>query len=142
MWKTALCLMGLAVAFPVFAQEQDLRPQVVDYAVQAVTRLRNQLVDPTSFTLLEVKAFTKVDKHGDTKFLGCIRGVAANGFGAKNQAWFGYHFDDKKKEVEVGQELGSYSPTGCISRFYSKDWTSYDVTEEVRKDLKPLEGAK
>ena len=138
MWKTTLCLMGLIVAFPVFAQNQDLRSQVVNYAVQGATRLRDQLVDPTSFTLLDVKAFTKFDKHGNLKFGGCIRAVAANGFGAKGQKWFGFGLN-KKNEIGVGGE--SDTAYGC-AYIYDKDWTSYDVTEDVRKNLKPLDGTK
>jgi hypothetical protein len=140
MWKTILCLIGLVVAFPAFAQEQDLRSQVVNYAVQGATRLRDRLVDPTSFTLLEVKAFSRFDKHGNLKFGGCIRAVAANSLGAKNQKWFNFALNSKKNEIEVGGE-SDYTESGC-AYMYRKDWVSYDITEDVRKNLKPLDGGK
>jgi len=93
--------------------------------------LRDEAVDPTSFTVLEVVAGTSLDKHENRTFFGCIHFVASNRLGGRLQACGGYH-TDKKGSLRVfgGDPAQSGQPCSC-----AKVKAGLDATAEAKASI-------
>jgi hypothetical protein len=96
------------------------------YAVRATSEIHNVMLDPTSFTVLQVIAITKQEKDGRTSFRGCVHYVGSNSFGGRMQRWGGYSVNKK------GQ-LNSWSGTEYTDCYIHKNEVQTDVTAEVEK---------
>lgn len=102
--------------------------QAREYAVKAIPMLRNELVDPTSFTLLNVHAIMRLGKDPDKQpsFWGCIHYVAGNRMGGREQAWGAYSIG-KKGQLQV--------TPGTTDRWFCKVY-KHDVSVEITDDVK------
>jgi len=135
----AACLIFAPVR-PVFAQADRARQTIVPaadddatskaYALKACPKLRDEMKDPASFTLLQLVAITRTDKDPAKKsvFRGCIHYVASNSFGGREQAWGAYYVDRKEQLNVFGGEPGN-SSLNCMS--LHKRETSVDVTADA-----------
>jgi hypothetical protein len=102
--------------------------EIIDYALRAASAIRNGLYDPTSFTLLQVVAFTKHEKDGRTTFHGCVHYVGSNLYGGRMQRWGSYSVDKKGRF--------SFSPGNEYSNCYvNKNDVRKDVTDEIQNAL-------
>jgi hypothetical protein len=101
------------------------------FAIKATKMLRDEAVDPTSFTVLEVVARTGLDKHNRRGFGGCIHFVAANRVGGRMQACGGY-YTDKKAQLQVfgGNPAESGQPCSCANVK-----NGVDVTAEAKASI-------
>jgi hypothetical protein len=101
----------------------------VNLAVRGITMMRDSVLDPTSFTVLQVLVSPKSG--------GCVHYVASNTFGGRVQQW-GIYGLDKKGRLSVSLLTSTVLYTqnivdGCIKT------SVRDVTAEVKKAL-PQEG--
>jgi hypothetical protein len=118
------------------AKQQTQSPSEIDLlskdtAIQATQLLRNECVDPTSFTLLEAFASTRLDKDPRRPriFAGCIHFVASNRLGARMQSCGGYYTDKKGKlQVFGGSPQNTGEPCTCAGK-------GIDVTAEAKDSL-------
>ena len=119
---------GLGAAIPVpdsveiYAEKSE-----TTYAIWAAENVRDSLLDPTSFTLLEAVAARKRRKDGTEEYHGCIRFVGANVVGGRLQQWSTYTVDRKGRLT-----LSKDSDTGC---YISNKEARRDVTNDVRQAL-------
>ena len=111
--------LGAAAALGPMAAE-------VNFAIQGTTMMRDQAVDPTSFTVLQVLLGPK---YGG----GCVHYVASNTFGGRVQQW-GIYGSDKKGRMSVYLGIDYNIVDGCIKT------SVRDVTAEVKKALSQGDG--
>lgn len=144
----AICsLVGVPHLSPGFAQAssngQAATPPGDDdsrtskgYALRACQELRIEMKDPESFTLMQVVAFTRLDKEPKKKsgFRGCIHYIAGNSFGGRLQAWGGYYVDKKGRVNVFGGEPGEPRPSNYCMYLKSRE-TSADVTADAVSSL-------
>jgi hypothetical protein len=102
----------------------------IGYAIRATLDIRDIMIDPTSFTLLQVVAITRREKDGSTSFRGCVHYVGSNRMGGREQAWGGYSIDRKHPLEVKSWPGGEYSD--C---YIHKNEVQIDVTGEVQKYL-------
>jgi hypothetical protein len=108
--------------------EAQAQSRSIDYAIQATSDIRNSMLDPTSFTVLEVIAATKQEKDGRTSFKGCVRYVGSNIVGGRLQRWGNYSVN---KNGQLKSSAGNqYS--GC---YIGKNDVQVDMTVEVKKAI-------
>ena len=103
------------------------RLSAIGYAIRATREMRDGVLDPASFTLMQVVSYyTKADKKGRIEIGGCVHFVASNAFGGRVQQWGWY-------------EVGRYSDqfhSGVVpydSCVHPKDAVVTDVTAEVKR---------
>ena len=122
----AMILFTAAIAL---GQNTDLIDEnAVRYAKTATLELRNRMVHPTSFTVLEVKAIIKEEKGGKTTYKGCIHYVSTNIVGGSLQQWATYSVGERgNPKLGTGRHY-----VHCHLDKNSKGW---DVTDIVRKYL-------
>lgn len=110
-------------------QNTDLiEENAVRYAKTATLELRNRMVHPTSFTVLDVKAIAKEEKGGRATYKGCIHYVSSNVVGGSLERWATYSVDEKgHSKLGTGR-----NHVRCHLDKNSKDW---DVTHVVLKYL-------
>lgn len=100
----------------------------ITYAVQGASDIRNALLDPTSFTLLQVISITKRKKDGQIQYRGCVHYVGSNRMGGRIQMWGGYFVNKKGK-------LTSGAGTENMGCYIASNEQQADVTEEVSRAL-------
>jgi hypothetical protein len=117
--------------------EKDCNALSKAYAIQATTMLRNEVIDPTSFTLLEVVAFMRSNKnpHKPLIFAGCIHFVASNRLGARMQSCGGYYVDKKGNlQVGAGDPASTGDPCTCVNHD-ERRVREIDVTAEAKSSI-------
>ena len=131
---------GFVVGDPPTAQAQDVAPYAkpaspvdadVNLAIRGITMMRDSVLDPTSFTVLQVLVSPKSG--------GCVHYVASNTFGGRVQQW-GIYGSDKKGRLSVYLLTSTVLLStqnivdGCIKT------SVRDVTAEVKKALSQEDG--
>ncbi len=128
----ALVLVGAAVGQNATGSDQattdEANRKTIAYAVQAISGIRSNMHDPSSFELLQALVFTRQQKNGRTSVRGCIHYMGTNLFGGRLQVW---GFWGVNKKGQLGYEGGTES-NNCL---YLKDEVKKDITDEVRKLL-------
>lgn len=117
----------------------EARQEEINYAVEAINKIRNGLIDPTSFTLLQLTTSEKWDKHGTVTYQGCIHFVGSapcyniysNTCGMKMQQFASYSVD-KKGRMMAGLSGGLLF---AFDYCYSNPASRVDLTDEVRRAL-------
>jgi hypothetical protein len=115
------------------------------YATKAIKKLKGELPDPTSLTILEMSAGSYIEtrKHsegnhvkGDRVFAGCVHFVAANSLGVKNQECGHYNTRIVRKTGQTGIDttfFPSYDPQWGAKPCDCKPRPGYvDFTEEAK----------
>jgi hypothetical protein len=109
-------------------RKEDTSTKSAEYAIRATLEIRDAMLDPTAFTVLQVVAITKQEKNGRTSFKGCVHYVGSTRAGGRLQAWGGYSVDKRNRlNSWPGGENGYCS--------VSRTETQTDVTNEVKKFL-------
>ncbi len=101
------------------------------HAKLAVPELRMMMKDPGSFSLIQVIAIVKPNKKDATKpsFRGCIRYVASNSYGGRQQACGGYRVDKKGHLTVFPGSVSDYP--SCLPCQIHADEVYRDVTSEA-----------
>jgi hypothetical protein len=99
-----------------------------EYAIRATSEIRDEMYDPTAFTILQVIAITKKEKDGRISYRGCVHYVGSNLNGGRLQRWGGY---SANKKGELRSWAGGEYDTCSI---YKND-VEVDVTADVSKIL-------
>jgi hypothetical protein len=110
------------------AVTDEITLQSIRYASDATARIRDLMLDPTAFTVLQVIAITKQEKDGRTSFRGCVHYVGSNSYGGRRQQWGAYSVNKKGK---LNSWLGGEG-THCN---INKNDVQTDVTGEVQKSF-------
>lgn len=111
----------------------------VEYATQAKKQLRDMMVDPTSFTVLQVTSFVQYDKHGRATFSGCVRYLGSNVYGGKVQRWNQYQVGSRGVVVDTTHDW-SWSASHYSECYLPYKAVQTDVTAEVKKALSQGDG--
>jgi len=109
------------------------KSQIESWAEQGVSILRDEMKDPTAFTLLQVIARTQRTGKRIVQY-GCVHHISTNSYGGRGQRWGRYQLKSgkggKKDSFYIWDELGD----GKCSDL-RKNETEIDVTEAVKQFL-------
>jgi SH3-like domain-containing protein len=103
----------------------------VSYAIEVTSDIRNSMLDPTSFTILQVIAIHWQRKNGTVEFRGCVHYVGSNVVGGRLQGWGIYEVSKKGRVSVVPQSIW-----GECYGFGERT----DVTTEVKKGISQGDG--
>lgn len=115
------------------------KSQIESWAEQGVSILRDNMKDPTAFTVLQVIARTHPLSTLKGKLIdqwGCVHYFGTNSYGGRGQHWGGYQLKSGKGGKKDSFYIwGDFDPDTGQCPVLRKNETEIDVTEAVKKFL-------